>query len=534
MSSGIKSIHLHEIFNKSNIVKFSLRALLILLPFLCVFLISFCFGYKGTFKILVPAWNDEVGWYNQVEAILQYGRPLGYWGYNESFAQIGTFGPWGIAPLLPYALFGKIFGWQLNSMAIANISFLSFSLFLFTLMTKPSNRQVIYLITAYLSLYIVIGYSLTSMSEGLRYSCAIVLTGFIIWVERCTGNDSSAMTVKQKILFIVGCIYILYCVQVYLIFCLAVFIVPLLILRKTKVKLVLRVIISASITLAIAVLSQKLIDMVTCPYFQPSTIEIIFDQITTNGLYKGLCFTLNNFFNNLSTVNLPKLITFTGSGGILIWYFISYLILLFSLVIRFIYTLISNKPTDIKSRENVFTILALYFLAGFLIGYCMLYTGSNWTLCRGTNTGLIMAMLFLIFGKKEKYTCTYALITVFAIVAVWTHLGNIINERNSLSQYEEQIYKEKEKLSEIIDISPKLGEWENTVACYGNMDFWILSLPAGAGNNGIYNEQVCEKSKYAVMPAGDATEEQQSIFEEKGYVLIYTDDIFAVFEKTAV
>lgn len=40
-------------------------------------------------------YNDEVSWYNQVAAVVEYGKPLGYYGYNGSYAKIGTFGPWG-------------------------------------------------------------------------------------------------------------------------------------------------------------------------------------------------------------------------------------------------------------------------------------------------------------------------------------------------------------------------------------------------------------------------------------------------------
>lgn len=537
MESSVKLNRLSSIFNRHNIIKFSLRALLVLLPFLCVFYISLCFGYKGSFEVLVPNWNDEGGWYKQVEAILQYGHPLGYWGYNESFAQIGTFGPWGIAPLLPYALFGKIFGWQLNTMAIANISFLSISLLLFVLMTKPSNKQVILLIIAYLSLYIAISYSLTSMSEGLRYSCAIILTGFIIWVERCTRSDSPAITVKQKVLLIVGCIWTLYCVQVYMIFCLVVFILSLFILRKTKLKLVLRVAASALVTLVTAVITQKLVAMVTCAYFMPSTIETILDQIKTNGLLNGLSFAINNFINNLHTVSFSNLAGYARTNNILFWYFIAYLILMIWLMFDCYVLICSSKDkerTKSESTEGIFSYMALYFLAGYLVGYCFLYTGSDWTLCRGTNTGLIMAVFLLIFENKHRYTFGHSLMTAVAIVSVWSWLGGVINDRASILQYKEQIYAEKEQLSEIMKISSEFDEWDNTVAIYGEWGFWALSLPTGIGENGIFNGEAPEKSKYAAMPVGMASEEMQLMLANGGYELIYSDEIVAVFEKTSL
>lgn len=73
----------------------ALYAVLVLLPFLWVLCILFCNGFKFELSILQPVWNDEIGWYNQVAAVIEYGKPLGYYGYNGTHAQIGTWGAWG-------------------------------------------------------------------------------------------------------------------------------------------------------------------------------------------------------------------------------------------------------------------------------------------------------------------------------------------------------------------------------------------------------------------------------------------------------
>ena len=127
----------------------ALYAVLVLLPLLWVLCILFCNGFKFELSILQPVWNDEIGWYNQVAAVIEYGKPLGYYGYNGTHAQIGTWGAWGIAPLLPYAAFGKIFGWGLSSMALANIFFLCLAMLLLVIMTRPSVTQTLWLILLY-------------------------------------------------------------------------------------------------------------------------------------------------------------------------------------------------------------------------------------------------------------------------------------------------------------------------------------------------------------------------------------------------
>ena len=141
----------------------ALYAVLVLLPLLWVLCILFCNGFKFELSILQPVWNDEIGWYNQVAAVIEYGKPLGYYGYNGTHAQIGTWGAWGIAPLLPYAAFGKIFGWGLSSMALANIFFLCLAMLLLVIMTRPSVTQTLWLILLYSCSFITIGYSLTYM-----------------------------------------------------------------------------------------------------------------------------------------------------------------------------------------------------------------------------------------------------------------------------------------------------------------------------------------------------------------------------------
>ena len=68
-------------------------------------------NHQSLFSIM-PAWNDEDFYYNQIKSMLEYGRPLGYYGYNGSHAPVGTFGAHGWFILLPYVVFCKIFGLQ--------------------------------------------------------------------------------------------------------------------------------------------------------------------------------------------------------------------------------------------------------------------------------------------------------------------------------------------------------------------------------------------------------------------------------------
>lgn len=80
----------------NKIEAYLLNIIVVLLPFLVVGFILFLNGYKLRFSILLPAWNDEVGWWNQVNTMIQYGKPFGYYGYNGTHAAIGKWAAWGV------------------------------------------------------------------------------------------------------------------------------------------------------------------------------------------------------------------------------------------------------------------------------------------------------------------------------------------------------------------------------------------------------------------------------------------------------
>ncbi|MCI9420826.1 MAG: hypothetical protein HFG32_12660 [Eubacterium sp.] len=194
-----------------------LQAAAVVTPFLCAIFVLMITGHGVDFSILVPAWNDETGWFSQVAAMVEYGHPLGYYGYNGTHAAVGTFGPWGIAPLIPYWLFGSVFGWHVWSMALANISFLCLAVGIFILLTKPSCRQLGWIIGMYCCLNITVGYSMTAMSEGLRYSLGIVLLAILLYLPRCLRScKEEGWRKKQYIQVIVLAFVMFYAVNVYL------------------------------------------------------------------------------------------------------------------------------------------------------------------------------------------------------------------------------------------------------------------------------------------------------------------------------
>ena len=72
----------------------------------------------------VSSWSDEVIYSKQLAAAVQYGAPQGYFGFNESHADIGTYAAWGPAVFLVYALPGLVLRGQ-NAFLWCNLLFIT-------------------------------------------------------------------------------------------------------------------------------------------------------------------------------------------------------------------------------------------------------------------------------------------------------------------------------------------------------------------------------------------------------------------------
>ncbi len=115
-----------------------------------VFPVLLCMLYcmvRGTalWRLYLPDFynNDCLFYYKIVDGILSGGIPKGYFGYNESRALIGSFSLWSPTIVMPWVVFGLIFGWNFSSIFICNIAFISLCLALFILLTAPEWKNIV-------------------------------------------------------------------------------------------------------------------------------------------------------------------------------------------------------------------------------------------------------------------------------------------------------------------------------------------------------------------------------------------------------
>lgn len=149
--------------------------LLALLPVVCC--LVYCAAQGRTIgEVYLPCseWNDELFYYKQVEGIVNYGYPQGYFGFNESHALKLSFAAWSPVLVFPWIIWGVLFGWNMMSPVICNILLMTAACFLFVWLVRPDWKQLG--VTALLfCLYTpFVRYMLSVMPEVICFSLLII------------------------------------------------------------------------------------------------------------------------------------------------------------------------------------------------------------------------------------------------------------------------------------------------------------------------------------------------------------------------
>lgn len=149
-----------------------------LLPILCC--LMYC-GVQGRSigEVYLPSseWNDELFYFKQVEGMVRYGYPQGYFGFNESHALKLSFAAWSPVLVFPWVLWGKLFGWTLMSPIISNILFLTLAVAGFVLLVRPTWKQEGILALLFCLYTPFVRYMLSGMPEIICFSLLILFYG---------------------------------------------------------------------------------------------------------------------------------------------------------------------------------------------------------------------------------------------------------------------------------------------------------------------------------------------------------------------
>lgn len=156
-----------------------------LLPVLCCVVTCAVEG-ASVGEVYLPAseWNDELFYYKQVESIVEFGYPQGYYGFNESHGLKLSFAAWSPVLVLPWIVWGLLFGWNMLSPVICNILLMTAAMILFVWLVKPTWKQLGVLTLLFCLYTPFVRYMLSGMPEIICISHLIVFYGLAINYDR--------------------------------------------------------------------------------------------------------------------------------------------------------------------------------------------------------------------------------------------------------------------------------------------------------------------------------------------------------------
>lgn len=476
---------------RETIVRILLTLLVMFAPLIVALALT---GIRGQnlFQAL-PTWSDETWWYSQYAAIHEYGRPLGYFGYAGTHADIGTWGPWGVFPLLLTGLFIRIFGWGLHAYVYYNFFFLALGALIFILLTKPSNRSLVMLAVIHALMYITICYSTICMNETVRFFMGVVLSGIMyrMIMEPKVSRLRTILryTLVPLLLMYATCFYII----------LGAFIPVYLFIVLRNWKPIWRTLVTVPVSVVAILQLRNLNALTVCPYI-PEQNVISFTPPTLKLKILDFYYSLLKNCSNIDPFRLFLEPNSYDAAPVMLWFCVL-LYLLMGLLIWRLHVTAKNPEA-----KNLFWVQAmcLYLLLVFWGGHIVLYDTGTWTFMRGCNTA-VYPVLFLAAlmprGESQVWRGGFivSLLGIFTFIAIFTTEFSSA-ARFSTEAQDAQWAQERAVLAEVIQLDEDAEDpWANTVVLCGADTEIYYVLPAGVGVNGYISKIINENARYVVV-----------------------------------
>ncbi len=464
------------------------------------------FSGKTILDVYLPAseWNDEIIYYKQVEAVVNYGIPQGFFGYDESRALHLSFGTWNPVLLLPFMLWGLLFGWNLLSPILCNTVLMMFAVFFFVLLTKPDRRQTAALGILYLTSLFTTRYMLSTMAETILIFYAVVFLGLCISYQEEEKNYKLVLSYILVVLMTLGRPYLLVFIlfPAYLLF------------RKNKV---LGVLVTLLTILGSAGLYFAITANFCAPYFIDSVKTYWVQQYRLAGVWEGLKYTVKEVLKGALEFFSLCFLGVKGDterSGLALQFLVAFLVIGIQTVLDFI-----------KKRKKEF------LLHGFLTGsfvVVLLALFLMYQLMAGSRHFVVfITMGFFVISRMEgkwfgKILLTGALFSIIYIQVPEDLLYCQVPFQNGqreaeLSLLEAQLEENMRMTGEEVPSFDNVVIWtlSDNVNGKDTMTEWQLlyAVPAGYGINccsGGYVQTNFDtlKSRYLAVPAGGALDER--------------------------
>lgn len=474
--------------------------------------------------------NDEVFYYKYVEGILEYGHPMGFFGFNESRALIGGGPAWSPAISWYWVILGGLMGWSYVMPMLCNLLVMSTSMFLFGILVKPSCKQTAALGILYLCYGQIAYYTLSGVPECIIYSLVIL---FMAGVLCCHRNDS-----LRAAALLWGCAFLLTIMRPYYI---VLFAVPAYHLwQKNKKAAVISTCLGAAATAGIYAFFTK---YMTAAYFGKSVLSMGVDpqdfeggpvRVLKNLVKVGLAGIRNSFYWIRQTF-----VDGNFQGRMLLVLFVLFVLVLLMLILH--------------RKEKRTNLLLLYFAGYFVVRYLAVIYLYNKNMppeaVRHAYDFILIACILLVLLTEKMEKRKLLAIGAVSLVLIGTqfvlpmiHPGT---EQNSLD------YVTKEEMNQIREAEGSfagLMEVRGSEISYANNVIWVFAdeaegertlmewknfygLPAGMALTICYADYVLEnfdtlQSAYiATIPNGEVAgrcgQSDANLIYNDGSMVIY-------------
>ena len=524
--------------------------LMALFPLLCCLVRTAAEG-RSIGQVYLPSseWNDELFYFKQVEGIVNYGFPRGYFGFNESHALQLSFAAWSPVLVFPWILWGLLFGWNLLSPVICNIVLLTITMFVFVWLVKPTWKQL-GILTVLFSLYsLFVRYMLSGMPEVICFGMLILFYGLAFsYLNKETKGKLTAM-------FIVSVLLTLMRPYMLLFLLLACFFR----IRRSRKS---GWIVSASVVACTGVVYVLIKHYLGAEYFTPLFYTDWITTFFTDGIGAGV----RNFFGTLHWKGLEfyrHCVSGMKSGLASGAFFDGYLLVLLILLVQSfldIRTLrrakrverIAMEPEDKKVREALFgpytltedrkrelhnqLVIEVHFalsLIAMLFAHLLMYKmveGSKHFLTFIAAGIFIVSMLETRYYKKAVLLGA-AFLYLYSFKAVEPYdyqIPYVTEERQAQVEYWREIFSEKLAMdTEQVPNYENVVIWtfgDETPEGHHNLKWQLLySAPKGFGISCCEREYITEhltelQSRYLATVSGGAIDEmcRTAGYEELG------------------
>lgn len=448
------------------------------------------------------SWNDEVFYYKQIEAAINYGLPQGYFGYGETSAEYLTYGAWSVAILLPYILFGKITGgWRILSPIFCNLFWVTIALFVFCFWVKPSKGQKLSFCLMLGCSPLITRFIISGMTEAFFFAAAILMAGIYFKLKK--GEYGKGFLAASY--FLVGYFSL---GRPYLIL---MFFLPFWFLKKEKFFKAMGITIACAL---FTIIIYGIISQLLCaPYFTPIINWEFAEKFLEGDISGGVRDIMNKYISGLKEIlgYLRSIIKEPEIGE----YYLYFVIVNLTLIIIWL-----KERKNNKNKIILFTLGCNFIVMSAVI---MLYS---------TKAGARHLLMFYVWGIV--IISMYSKIWEQLIFIILAMILLLFVPKNAFTY--SVPYGEKEKVAENRQIEKELFQvlqleegigWNNTVAWIVDSEYGICYfLPPGFGINISYDGMIYNqmKSQYVLVKKNTITNNSiqtnsSAIWEHGEYIL---------------